>query len=80
MAEYISLSSTLRDVIPLVDLARELKDQFNFDIFCSNIDFFAMPLRITLVHLKSPSFPWCPQTKDIKFATIISENVSGEVR
>ena len=37
-AEYIYLSSALWDVIPLMDLAKEQQDKFNFEIVCSNID------------------------------------------
>ena len=80
-AEYISLSSALRDVITQMDLAKELWDKFNFDIFCSNIDVFCMFLRITLVHLKLPSFQRCNLEPNISIFSIITlENMSGKVR
>ena len=80
-AEYISLPSTLRDVIPLMDLAKELSDSSTLIFFALALTFFAMLLRITLASLKSIRFQWCILKLSIStFATIISENVSGKLR
>ena len=52
-AECITLSFALRNIVPLMDLANELYDEYKFDIFALTLIFFAMLLKITLVHFKS---------------------------
>ena len=65
-AEYISLSSALREVIPLMDLAKELRDKFNFDIFCSEIDVFCHAFEDNLGALEIAKLPKMrPRTKHI---------------
>ena len=80
-AEHIALSSALQDVILLMDLAKELCDEFKFVFFVLTLMFFAMLLRITLVHCKSPSFQRCILKPSILIDSIIpSENTWGKMR
>ena len=39
-ADNIALSLALQKDIPQMELVKELHDEFNFDIFCSNTDIF----------------------------------------
>ena len=65
-AEYISLSSALQDVIPLMDMAKELWDKFDFDIFCSNIDVFCHAFEDDSGALEIAKLPKMhPRTKHI---------------
>ena len=39
-AEYISLSTAIRDTIPLMLMARELREKFNIDIYCDAVNVY----------------------------------------